>query len=70
MLAVRIGKVLGSVERSHAGNTNVGGSSGHAGENIGRLEVMGQSNVNCNASNKMEHEGLDGAVASTVEIAK
>ena len=31
---------------------------------------MGQSNVNCKASNKMKHEGLDGAIVSAVKIAK
>ena len=69
-LAARIGKVLGSLKQSCANNTNVGGSSSYVGKDIGWLEVMGQSNVNCYVSNKMKHEGLDGAMVSTVEVAK
>ena len=42
LLAARIGKVLGSLPRSHADNTNVGGSSGHVRNKIVRLEVVGQ----------------------------
>ena len=51
-------------------NANVGGSSGHAGKDVCWLEVVRQSNIKCNALNKMKHEGLDGAVISTVEVAK
>ena len=64
----RVSKGFGSWQGSHANNANVGGSSGHVGEDVGRLEVVGQSNFD--ASNNMEHEGLDGAIASTVEIAE
>ena len=69
-LAARIGKVLGSLQQSHANNTNFGGSSGHVQKDIGQVEVMGQSNINRDASNKMWHEGLDGTVASAVEVAQ
>ena len=70
LLMARIGRVLWSLQRSHANNTNVHGSSGHAGEDIGWLETMGPHNVNFDVSNKMQHEGLDGAIASTMEISK
>ena len=40
-LMARIGKVFRSLQGSHANNTNVSSSSGHAGENIGWLEVVG-----------------------------
>ena len=70
MLTATIGKVLGSLKWSHANNTNVGGGSGHEGENIGQLEVMRQGIINRNVSNKMEHERLGGTIVSTMEIAK
>ena len=53
---------------SHANNTNITGSSGHVRKDIGQLEVVRQSNINFDASNKVEHEGLDSAIVSTVKI--
>ena len=68
MLATRISKILGSLEWGHTNNTNVGSSSGHVGENAGRLEVVWQGNIDCNALNEMKHEGFDGTVISTMKV--
>ena len=69
-LAARIGKFFVGLKRSHANSTNVGSSSGHARKDIGRLKMMGQSNINSNVLNKMEQEGLDGTIVGAMEIAK
>ena len=65
---MRIGKIFRGLEWCHASNTNVGGSSSHVGKNVGRLDVVRQSNIDRDTPNKMKHEGLDGAITSAVEV--
>ena len=37
---------------------------------IGRLKVVGQSNIDLDVPNKVEHKGLDGAIVGTVKVTK
>ena len=55
---------MGSLQVSPVNNTNIGGSSGHAGKNIGRLEAVGWHSVHLHVTNKTQNWRLDGAGAS------